>query len=101
MYERTVPFELQLLHPDALERIKDDIKTQEDLTVKILLKGSEQEPQDIVVEILSSRDYFFVYKHACDIFTFSELKESQALKPDFPEYLTMLIKLFNCAIGQP
>jgi hypothetical protein len=34
----------------------------------------------------------------CSIFTFAEQKEEQHLKPDFPEYLTMLIKLFTYAL---
>ena len=74
---------------------------QEDLNVKILVKGSEQEPLEIVAELFSDRDYFFVYKHCCDIIQFADQKEGQGLKPDFPEYLTMLVKLFTYAIDKP
>jgi hypothetical protein len=32
---------------------------------------------------------------------FATLKTLQSLKPDFADYLTMLVKLFNCVISQP
>ena len=53
------------------------------------------EPEDVKVELFSSKDYFFVYQHECDIFTYTEMKEAMGLKPEFRDYLTMLIKLFN------
>ena len=37
----------------------------------------------------------------CDVFDYDEMKEKQGLNPNFPEYLTMLIKLFNSAINTP
>jgi hypothetical protein len=45
---------------------------EEELNVKILLKGSELEPIEIVAELYSDRDYFFVYRHCCDIIQFAD-----------------------------
>lgn len=36
---------------------------RETLKVKILLKGSEENPESIRVELFSENDYFFLYKH--------------------------------------
>lgn len=53
------------------------------------------------VELLSKNDYFFLYEHVCDVFDYQEMKEHQGLHPNYSEYLTMLIKLFNCSISTP
>lgn len=50
---------------------------------------------------MSKRDYFFLYEHVCDFFEYQEMKEAQELKPEYADYCTMLIKLFNQAITAP
>ena len=53
------------------------------------------------VEIFSPNDYFFLYEHLCEIEDYSYMKLKQQLIHEFPEYLTMLIKLFNQTITTP
>ena len=53
------------------------------------------------MEILSPLDYFFLYEHLCELGDYANMQFAQSLTPDFPEYLTMLIKLFNQAIPSP
>jgi hypothetical protein len=36
-----------------------------------------------------------MYVHEADFAVYQVMRESQALKPDYSEYLTILIKLFN------
>ena len=108
VFERKCLFEINLIDPEVLQRVGHEISEPEELIVKILVKvslkklifqGPEQDYTEVKVELFSQSDYFFLYHHTCDIFTFSELKEQQNLKPDFTDYLTMLIKLFNCVIS--
>ena len=51
--------------------------------------------------MLSNSDFYFLYEHTCDVFDFSEMKELQQLTPQFPDYLTVVIKLFTQAITEP
>ena len=50
------------------------------------------------VELLSPNDYFFLYEHLCELGDYANMQFAQSLTPDYPEYPTMLIKLFNQAI---
>ena len=83
------------------------------------MKGTEQNPEYLRIEILSEHDYFFLYKHEYYIILhrtrplinfdsyrvdekqFKEIKKQLKLKVDFPEYATLLIKQFNNAIKEP
>ena len=42
-----------------------------------------------------------MYEHTTDVFEYEVMREQQGLNPQFPDYLTMLIKLFNQAIASP
>ena len=53
------------------------------------------------IELLSDVDYFFYYTHYVDKLIFEHLKTQLDLKCTFPEYPTMLIKLFNNALRDP
>ena len=52
----------------------------------------------IKVELLSKKDQFFIYEHEADVFDYEDMKERQHLNPQFCDYLTVLIKLFNQSI---
>ena len=41
-----------------------------------------------------------MYEHNADLFSYESMRDSQKLKPEFSEYLTILIKLFNQVIEQ-
>ena len=53
------------------------------------------------VELFSLSDYFFIYGHECDVLDYQEMRERQELNPQFADYLTMLIRLFNSALQNP
>ena len=55
----------------------------------------------VKVEILSPKDYYFLYEHLCEIEDYYEMKQNQRLIQEYPEFLTMLIKLFNQAVVTP
>ena len=42
-----------------------------------------------------------MYQHTCDVFDYEEMRELQGLTPQYADYLTMLIKLFNSSIDFP
>ena len=50
---------------------------------------------------MSQLDYFFLYEHYCEVDDYGDMKYHQKLTPDYIEYLTMLIKLFNQTIQSP
>lgn len=60
-----------------------------------MVKGNEECPEVIKIELLSTKDYYFLYEHTNDVFEYEVIKEQQCLTPPFQDYLTMLIKLFN------
>ena len=38
--------------------------------VKISVKGPDESPEVVKVELLSFQDYYFLYEHTCDVFDF-------------------------------
>lgn len=84
-----------------IEKVGHEVQSEETLLVKISVKGPDESPEVVKVELLSFNDYYFLYEHTCDVFDYQEMRESQGLTPQFVEYLTMLIKLFNKAIDNP
>ena len=50
------------------------------MNVKILIRTSDDgdidEPEEIRVELFSQNDYFFLYSHTADVFTFQEMKRA-------------------------
>jgi poly(A) polymerase Pap1 len=53
------------------------------------------------VELFSQNDFFFLYKHSLNVVEYQNMKAEQRLKPEFVDYLTMLIRLFNGCICLP
>lgn len=96
VYERKCPFTLLLRDREMIEKVgRDEIREDEELTVKILLRGPDDKPEIVRIELHSANDYFFMYEHSADFFVYDHMRENQRLKPEFSEYLTILIKLFN------
>ena len=71
------------------------------MPVKILLKGPDESPEVVKIEISSEKNFFLLYEHTSDVFDYDQMREQQGLYPVFADYLTMLIKLFNQAITNP
>ena len=106
-----MPVDLRVLEPAVLQIVNDTVSSKETLRVKILLKGEEENPLAVRVEIFSDSDYFFLYtsQYALSTFklireddlSFSELKKKLKLKVNFPDYPTVLIKMFNNSMKDP
>ena len=96
VYERTCPFTLVLRDPDLKVKLgRDTVDEREDLIVKLLVKGPDDNPAMVRIELLSQNDYSFMYEHQADFFDYKDMRDEQKLKPEYNEYLTILIKLFN------
>ena len=101
VYERTCPFTLVLRDPDLKVKLgRDTVDEREDLIVKLLVKGPDDNPAMVRIELLSQNDYSFMYEHQADFFDYKDMRDEQKLKPEYNEYLTILIKLFNQVIEQ-
>ena len=92
---------MHVVDPEMTEKIGHDVVTAETMNVKILVKGPDEGIDLIKVELLSNYNYYFLYEHTCDVFDYNDMREMQSLHPQFADYLTMLIKLFNQAITNP
>ena len=102
MYQFKVNFTIQLIHAEVHNRLGYNVSEEEELIVKILVRGTDPQNYSAVkVEFLSEKDFFFLYQHNCDHNSFSNLHEEQGLKFEFPQYLTTLIQLFNRARENP
>ena len=53
------------------------------------------------IEFTSTNDFFFLYTHKVDPFSYEEMRREQGLKGQFADYLTMLVKFFNAMILEP
>ena len=73
----------------------------ESLQLAVVIQGEEDNYYCVKVELFSPNDYFFLYEHLCELGDYANMQFAQSLTPDFPEYLTMLIKLFNQGISSP
>ena len=112
VYERKCPFTLRLRDSDLKDKLGQDfVDEQEELIVKLLVKGPDDRPDCVRIELFSLNDYFFMYCHEATPAIYKKMKETDAehepwnqrqseLKPDYKEYLTHLIKLFNNVIEQ-
>ena len=53
------------------------------MPVKILLKGHDEAPEVVKVEISSEKNFFLVYEHTCDVFSYeNEMKDTPLLQHD-------------------
>ena len=53
MFDRDVPLELHVVDPELIEKIGRSIKSSEKMQVKISIRGSDQNPSMVKVELLS------------------------------------------------
>ena len=106
--------DIHLIDPEVPEKVLQEVNREEEMIIKIMIKvkllsylnhllqGEDENNYSIVkVEILSPKDYYFLYEHLCEIEDYYEMKQNQRLIQDYPEFLTMLIKLFNQAVVTP
>ncbi|CAK0820210.1 unnamed protein product, partial [Prorocentrum cordatum] len=98
VYDREVPFELRV--QDAGVR-PDEAGTLDAMRCKILLLGEEHDPENIRIEITSKNDIFFHYAHSVDAHGFRSMQDQQKLMIEFPDYLSVLIRMLNSCIMDP
>ena len=106
--------DIHLIDPEVPEKVLQEVNREEEMIIKIMIKvkllsylnhflqGEDENNYSMVkVEILSPKDYYFLYEHLCEIEDYYEMKQNQRLIQEYPEFLTMLIKLFNQAVVTP
>jgi len=98
VYDREVPFELRV--QDA-ETGPQEVGTLEAIRCKILALGQEASPQHCRIELTSENDLFFHYVHSVDESGFQRMQERQKLMIDFPEYVSVVVKMLNNCIREP
>eukprot|EP01083_Nonionella_stella_P077031 210154_1 len=70
------------------------------VVIRVLQKGTDEDPETIRVELWSEGDLFFLLNHEVTIDKFNSMKSNQAIGIEFPEYAKMLIDLFNKCLEQ-
>jgi hypothetical protein len=98
MYDRECPFELRV---QDTETGPQEVGTLEAVRCKILALGDEQSPQHCRIELTSENDLFFHYTHSVDEHGFRAMQEHQKLMIDFPDYITVVVKMLNNCIKEP
>jgi len=98
VYDREVPFELRV--QDA-EIGPQEVGTLEAIRCKILALGEEHHPHHCRIELTSESDLFFLYTHSVDEGNFRQMQEHQKLMIDFPEYVSVVMKMLNHCIKEP
>eukprot|EP00928_Gymnodinium_smaydae_P014715 TRINITY_DN15416_c0_g2_i1.p2 TRINITY_DN15416_c0_g2~~TRINITY_DN15416_c0_g2_i1.p2 ORF type:complete len:254 (-),score=56.62 TRINITY_DN15416_c0_g2_i1:37-798(-) len=98
VYDREVPFELRV--QDA-ETGPQEVGTLEAIRCKMLALGDESSPQHCRIELTSENDLFFHYTHSVDEQGFRSMQEHQKLMIDFPDYISVVIKMLNNCIKEP
>mmetsp|Transcript_55458 Transcript_55458/g.159473 ORF Transcript_55458/g.159473 Transcript_55458/m.159473 type:complete len:247 (-) Transcript_55458:74-814(-) len=98
VYDREVPFELRVQDADIGPQ---EVGTLEAIRCKILALGDEQCPRHCRIELTSENDLFFHYTHSVDEHGFRDMQEQQKLMIDFPDYVSVVIKMLNSCIKEP
>jgi len=98
VYDRECPFELRVQDTEAGPQ---EVGTLEAVRCKIMTLGDEQSPQHCRIELTSENDLFFHYTHSVDDHGFRSMQEHQKLMIDFPDYITVVVKMLNNCIKEP
>merc|ERR1719491_231389 len=98
VYDREVPFELRV--QDAATG-PQEVGTLEAIRCKILALGEESSPAHCRIELTSENDLFSHYTHSVDEHGFRAMQEHQKLMIDFPDYVSVVIKMLNNCIKEP
>ena len=73
MYERKCPISLHVVDEEMIEKVGHPVESDEndrEKLVKILIRGPDESPEVLKLEILCNQDYFFLYEHVIDVFEF-------------------------------
>ncbi|KAM3146606.1 hypothetical protein pb186bvf_001136 [Paramecium bursaria] len=72
-----------------------DIPQPENLLFRILLLGTDTNPQSVRIEISSDKDLFFIFQHEATTNSFNQIKVSQGLQLPFKDYPGVIISTLN------
>lgn len=75
--------------------------TLEAIKVKMLLRGQDDAPSDIRLEMSSEHDLFFHFSHSIGAEDFHSIQEQQKLVVEYAEYPNVLIRMLNACIREP
>lgn len=98
IYDRECPFEMRIQQDTADG--PQEVGTHDAVKVKILLKGSDEDPDAVRIELSSESDLFFHFVHTSDEAAFRAVQAEQKLMIDFPEYPNVLIRMLNSCIKE-
>ncbi|GBG71743.1 hypothetical protein CBR_g9152 [Chara braunii] len=73
----------------------------EPIHVKILIKGEENTPRAVRVELTSEANLFFHYVHYTDKASYQTIQETQRLMVDFNEYPAVLGRMLCRCMKEP
>ena len=64
IFEREAPLDIRITEARILAMVGQEIGSRETVTFKILLRGiSDEEPEQVKLEISTESDYFFLFMH--------------------------------------
>lgn len=98
IYNRECPFELRV--QESLEGSRE-VGTLEAIQVKILVRGDQDSPSSVRMEVTSESDLFFHYNHTLDAEGFKQVQASQKLMVDFDQYPSVIIRMVESCIKEP
>ncbi|CAK9038690.1 Spindle assembly abnormal protein 6-like [Durusdinium trenchii] len=98
IYDRECPFELR--YQETAES-PQEVGTLEAIKVKVLVKGGENAPEELKIELSSENDLFFHFVHVVDEVSFRIMQEQQKLMVEFDQYSKVLIRMLNSCIKEP
>lgn len=98
-YCRDVPGEIRLAGRNS--ETEDAVGTIEPLELKILYRGSRNNPEEVKLEVTSGVDLFVHYTHRCTEKEFRQLSDHQKLLVEMRDYPNVLMKMANNAIKEP
>ncbi|EZG58340.1 hypothetical protein GNI_094940 [Gregarina niphandrodes] len=73
----------------------------EPLNIKVLIKGTECEPEQVKIEVTSENELFLHFTHKITRETFREICGDQNLLVDMADYPSVIMKMCNSSIQNP
>lgn len=70
VYERKCPVTLVLRDMELIAKVGQEVQEEEELIVKLLVRGPDDSPDMVRIELLSQNDYFFMYEHNADFWAY-------------------------------
>ena len=66
---------LNVVDPQLIEKVGHTISQAEEMPVKILLKGPDESPEVVKIELSSEKNFFLLYEHTSDVFDYDQMRE--------------------------